>query len=160
MHLSTKILFWISKIKGRGREKLILIARYYKIGKDNWIDSNSFRDGNFLTKIKLWMHLNIYNAHTNFQFSICNNVDVIRRKPILYCHIYNIEGGLEMGDNSFALNSFTVWNFSTTILKLHIKFEFHPPHPHEMDRRAIYSLGVKMTKKQRPFKKWKTNNFN
>jgi hypothetical protein len=29
-----------------------------------------------------------------------------------------------------------------------------------MDRRAIYSLGVKMTKKQRPFKKWKTNNFN
>jgi hypothetical protein len=58
-----------------------------------------------------------------------------------------------MGENSFASNSFTVWNFSKTIKKLHIKFEFHPPQPHEMDRRAIYSLGVKMTKKQRPFKK-------
>jgi hypothetical protein len=73
-----------------------------------------------LTKIKMWMQLDIFNSHRNFQFSICKNVDVIRRKPILYCHIYNLEGGLEMGHNSFASNSFTFWNFSKTILKLNI----------------------------------------
>jgi hypothetical protein len=71
-----------------------------------------------LTKIKMWMQLTIFNSHGNFQFSICNNVDVIRRKPILYCHNYNVEGGLEMGDNSIASNSFTVWNFFENNLKI------------------------------------------
>jgi hypothetical protein len=46
-------------------------------------------------------------------------VDVIRRKLNVIA-IYNIEGGLEMGDNSFASNSFTVWNFSKTTFKLNI----------------------------------------
>jgi hypothetical protein len=64
------------------------------------------------------MQLNIFNAHTNFLFSICNNVDCGRdkKKTKFDCHIYNIECGLEMGDNSFASDSyFTVWNFSKTI---------------------------------------------
>ncbi len=52
MTSSRKIGFCTSKNKGKGREILDLIARY-KIGEDNWIDSNSLRDGNVLTKILL-----------------------------------------------------------------------------------------------------------
>ena len=68
-------LFFSRSQNGRGENN--------KGREKNSIDSNSLRSGNFLTKIEQHMQSNIFNAHTKFQVSICENVDATSKKPNL-----------------------------------------------------------------------------
>ncbi len=54
------------------------------------------------------MQINIFYAHTYFQFSICKNVDVASKKNNFNCQIFTNADWTKLGENSFASNSFTV----------------------------------------------------
>ncbi len=56
----------------------------------------------FLYKNFTVMNINILNAQTNFQVSICKTLDVTRKKNVT--QIYKRRVGLETGENSFASN--------------------------------------------------------
>jgi hypothetical protein len=71
----------------------------------------------FLTKIWLWMQLHLLNTHTKFQVSICKLW--IRPSKNQFC-LPDLQktGGLEMGEDLFDRNSFTVWNFHKILLQM------------------------------------------
>jgi hypothetical protein len=57
------------------------------------------------------MQLNIFNAHTNCHVSICKNVGVASKKPILIGRFLLNADWTKLEENYFASYSFTVWNF-------------------------------------------------
>jgi hypothetical protein len=70
-----------------------------------------------LPKLNCRCNSTYYIHKMNFQFSIYKTLDATIKKPILMPDLQKT-GGLEMGENSFGRNSFTVWNFQKILLQM------------------------------------------
>jgi hypothetical protein len=77
-------LKWYTSFIFNKNNAIFLFAQDFTKGMGgNLFDSNSFKGGNFFKKILLCMQINIFNAQTDFQISICKHVDVTRKKQTI-----------------------------------------------------------------------------
>jgi hypothetical protein len=73
-------LKWYTSFIFNKNNAIFLFAQDFTKGMGgNLFDSNSFKGGNFFKKILLCMQINIFNAQTDSQVSICKHLDVTRK---------------------------------------------------------------------------------
>jgi hypothetical protein len=85
-------------------------------------DSNSFRNRNFFAKIFAVDVITLTEYTKRISSLDLQNSKRDQQKTNFDCQIYKMQGGHQMGGNSFAFNSLTDRNFQKILLQMNSNF--------------------------------------